>query len=71
MKKRYLVTGGTGFIGSNLVKKLIRLGHKVKIFDNDSRGRLTRLKDVIKDVEVVDGDIRNEDFFIKSSKKVD
>jgi len=71
MKKKYLVTGGTGFIGSNLVKKLIYLGHKVKVFDNNSRGNLTRLKDVIKDVEVVYGDIRNEDFFIKSSKKID
>jgi UDP-glucose 4-epimerase len=71
MKKKYLVTGGTGFIGSNLVKKLVYLGHKVKVFDNNSRGSLNRLKNVIKDIEVVHGDIRDQDFFIKSSKKID
>ncbi len=41
-----LVTGGAGFIGSNLVEKLIKLGHKVVVLDNLSTGRLTNLKSV-------------------------
>jgi len=34
---KYIVTGGCGFIGSNLVDKLVELGHDVTIFDNLSR----------------------------------
>lgn len=36
MAKEYIVTGGSGFIGSNLVDKLIELGHKVTVIDNES-----------------------------------
>ena len=42
-KKNFLVTGGTGFIGSNICKLLIELGHEVTIFDNNSRGELKRI----------------------------
>ena len=38
--KTFLVTGGTGFIGSNIVKMLIKKGYHVKVFDNNSRGNL-------------------------------
>jgi nucleoside-diphosphate-sugar epimerase len=41
---RYLVTGGTGFIGSALVKSLLTSGHNVTVFDRMSRGKLSRLK---------------------------
>ena len=36
---KHIVTGGCGFIGSNLVDKLIDLGHEVIIFDNISSGK--------------------------------
>jgi nucleoside-diphosphate-sugar epimerase len=54
-----LVTGGSGFIGSALVKALVRDGHAVRVLDDNSRGALRRLKDVEKDVEFVPGDIRD------------
>ena len=44
--KKVIITGGSGFIGSNLVEKLIKLGHKVVVLDNLSTGRLSNLKSV-------------------------
>jgi len=54
---RYLVTGGAGFIGSNIVKALVSRGDKVRILDNFSTGRRQNLKEVENDVEVIDGDV--------------
>ena len=57
--KTFLITGGTGFIGSALVHALVKAGFKVRVFDNDSRGSIGRL-DAIRDrIEFVHGDIRN------------
>ena len=43
-KKTFLVTGGTGFIGSNITSLLVKKNYKVKIFDNNSRGDLGKIK---------------------------
>lgn len=59
-KKKYLVTGGAGFIGSAIVKKLITSGYAVKVIDNQQRGNLKKLSDVISKIEFVSGDIRDE-----------
>jgi nucleoside-diphosphate-sugar epimerase len=56
-----LVTGGSGFIGSALVKALVREGHAVRVLDDNSRGAPRRLKEVERDIEFVSGDIRNPD----------
>ena len=71
MKKRYLVTGGTGFIGSAITKKLVMRGEKVRVLDNDFRGSKDRLKDIKKDFEFIKGDIRNIRVVEKACKKVD
>ena len=57
--RRLLVTGGSGFIGSALVKALVRHGDAVRVFDDNSRGALRRLREVDADVEFVSGDIRD------------
>ena len=57
--RRVLVTGGSGFIGSALVKALVRHGDAVRVFDDNSRGALRRLREVEADVEFVGGDIRD------------
>lgn len=56
---RILVTGGSGFIGSGLVKALVTAGHRVRVLDDNSRGNPRRLAEVAKDVELIAGDIRN------------
>ena len=57
--KKYLVTGGTGFIGSALVKRLVEEGHSVRVLDNNSRGCLQYLGDTAQKVEMIEADITN------------
>ncbi|MEK9178441.1 MAG: NAD-dependent epimerase/dehydratase family protein, partial [Patescibacteria group bacterium] len=45
-KKKVLVTGGAGFIGSHLVEKLLELGANVSVLDNFQNGFLKNLKTV-------------------------
>ena len=52
-----LVTGGAGFIGSNLVHALLERGDDVRVLDNFSTGRRENLVDL--EVEVVEGDLRS------------
>ncbi len=54
---RYLITGGAGFIGSALVKRLLDDGHEVRVLDDMSRGNPQRLAGY--PCQIVTGDIRN------------
>ena len=54
---KVLVTGGAGFIGSNLVDKLVNLSHEVVVLDNCSTGRLSNLKKVKNKIKFVNIDI--------------
>jgi len=56
----YLITGGAGFIGSNLARALVRDGERVRIFDNFSSGTLDNLEGIRDRVEVVEGDLRDD-----------
>ncbi len=58
---RVLVTGGAGFIGSHLVEDLVRQGARVRVYDNFSSGSEENLRPVKEDVEVVRGDILDEE----------
>ena len=55
----FLVTGGAGFIGSNIVEALLKKGHSVRIIDNFSTGRRENIVEFKSDVELVEGDIRS------------
>jgi nucleoside-diphosphate-sugar epimerase len=55
----YLVTGGAGFIGSNIVEELIKRGEKVRVLDNFSTGKRDNLSAWAGQIEVVEGDIRS------------
>jgi UDP-N-acetylglucosamine/UDP-N-acetyl-alpha-D-glucosaminouronate 4-epimerase len=56
---KVLVTGGGGFIGSNLVRALLRRGDDVRVLDNFATGNRGNLADVWEDVELVEGDLRS------------
>jgi nucleoside-diphosphate-sugar epimerase len=57
--RHVLVTGGSGFIGSALVKALVAAGETVRVLDDHSRGAMRRLSGVEHEIEFVQGDIRN------------
>lgn len=54
-----LVTGGAGFIGSNLTRALLERGDEVRILDNFSTGRRSNLAGLEGDVDVVEGELRS------------
>lgn len=70
-KKTFLVTGGTGFIGSNICKHLISKNYNVKIYDNNSRGSISKIKNFKKRVKFIKGDIRNQRALNKALKNTD
>ncbi len=66
-----LVTGGSGFIGSGLVKALVAAGNRVRVLDDNSRGRPRRLTEVEKDIEFVAGDVRDPEAVASAAQGMD
>ena len=56
---RYLVTGGAGFIGSNIVEVLVEEGASVRVLDNFSTGRRENLAEFLGAIELIEGSITN------------
>lgn len=57
----FLITGGGGFIGSNVVHHLLAKGEKVRVLDNFATGRRENLADVANRIELIEGDLRSRD----------
>ena len=70
-RKTFLVTGGTGFIGSNICELLVKKNYRVKIFDNNSRGSISKIKKIKKRVQFIKGDIRNKKSLNRAFKNTD
>ena len=68
---KYLVTGGAGFIGSNIAETLVKRGETVRILDNCSTGNLSNLEKIINQVEFIQGDIRDLSTIHKAVKDID
>jgi len=66
-----LVTGGAGFIGSNLADELIRQGAKVRIIDNFATGFRENLDEIAGDFDFIEGDITDEATVAKAVEGVD
>jgi nucleoside-diphosphate-sugar epimerase len=71
IKKSYLVTGGSGFIGAALSRRLIEDGFNVRVLDDNSRGSLRRLNGLEDDYEFIRGDIRDPDSVSKACYGMD
>jgi CDP-paratose 2-epimerase len=77
MTKKYLVTGGAGFIGSNFVARLLNRGEDVKIFDNLSRAGSSRNLEWLKQTygadafQLIQGDVRDADAIQKAAADAD
>jgi len=69
--KKHLITGGAGFVGSALVHRLVAMGEKVCVLDNLSRGSSQRLKDIERDIDFIEADIRDADAVRSATHGVD
>ncbi|MBP8130433.1 MAG: SDR family oxidoreductase [Candidatus Hydrogenedentes bacterium] len=68
---RYLVTGGAGFIGSNLVRALLARGEQVRVLDDFATGRRVNIAEVTDRVDVVEGSICDADAVRRAMSGVD
>lgn len=68
---KFLVTGGAGFIGSNIASELLEKGYSVRILDNFSSGKRENLKGMENDIELIEGDIRSYHIVQDSLKDID
>lgn len=74
--RKFLVTGGAGFIGSHITETLLKKGDFVRVLDNFSSGKMSNLvftKEIKRksNFELVKGDIRNIDTCVKATKGID
>jgi len=62
----FLVSGGAGFIGSHIVERLVKDGHKVRVLDNLITGKKDNLSSCLEKIEFFEGDIRDDNVLKKS-----
>ena len=60
--KKVLITGGAGFIGSNLAKDLLKNHAKITLVDNFERGKMEFIEDIASSVNLIVGDLKNKSF---------
>ena len=59
MSDKYLITGGAGFIGSNLARFILDKGHEVVVLDNFATGKRENLTEIMDRITLIEGDIRD------------
>ncbi len=71
-KKKFFITGGLGLIGSNIVIKLVNIGHDVTILDNFSTGNKSNIpREILRKVKIYKSDLLNEKLLIKCISNAD
>lgn len=71
MPIHYLVTGGAGFIGSHITRRLVAEGASVRVVDNLSTGQQARLDELRDSIEFIEGDLSDERFSDKVAENID
>ncbi len=67
----YLVTGGGGFVGANIVQALLERGQRVRVLDNFATGRRQNLAGFETNIDLIEGDIRNPEVAARAVAGVD
>ena len=68
--KKVLITGGAGFIGSNLVRELLKEGNKITVLDNFMSGYRSNLNE-FPSIQLIEGDVRNKSAVDSAMKDVE
>ena len=68
---RFVVTGGAGFVGSHLVKLLVKKGHEITVIDNLHTGKKENLDEVKDEIEFLNIDIQDYDSMEKNMRDID
>ena len=68
---KYIVTGGAGFIGSNIVKKLVARGDNVTVIDNLNTGKEENLASIRDKIVFLKDNILNVELFEKHAENID
>jgi len=71
MKDTYLVTGGAGFVGNHITRRLVHLGHEVRVIDNLITGHKKNLDDVLDQIDFWEQDITDLDVVSAAMAGVD
>lgn len=69
--KKFLITGGAGFVGSHLAEELIKKGEVVTILDDLNTGKMSNLEKIIDKINFVKGDIRDKNILKEICKNKD
>ena len=68
---KFVVTGGAGFVGSHLVKLLVKNGHQITVIDNLHKGKKENLNGVMDKIEFLNIDIQNYESMEKNMQNID
>jgi len=69
--EKFLVTGGAGFIGSNICRRLVSEGHFVRVVDNLLTGKKSNLADIIDKIEFIQADMGDSEVARSAMKDID
>ncbi len=68
---KFLITGGAGFIGTNITRHLLKLGHQVRVLDNLSTGSISNLSDILDKIDFIKADVLDDIKVQRACQEID